>query len=404
MTRSASAVVAEKSQKSDWWRTALGEYPTGVAIITGRDPETGTPVGLVVGSFSAVSDDPPIISFMATRASRTYELLRRGGEIGVSVLGAEHEQLCREFARDPGKRFQTGDWVETTNGCLRLADSVVWFGASIRQAVEAGDHDVVLADVSSFGVGAGEAGLPLIFLKGGYGSFAVPSLEFNPQAVGISVRQADAIRHAVDRVARELNVFCFIATVAKESVIVLSAANVSETEGASVIGQAFPFAAPLASVLAAWGSEERVKIWEENSRHLLGVVDRPHMRRMLDQVRERGHSVSVGESVGAAFDVIAGNPESRYADFSRLWLEMDREDRELADSDRPHEHVQAIAVPVFGADGHAEFELYLSGLGRGLSPERFEEIRRRAVQVAAELTASFGGRVPSDYPVPTPGA
>jgi len=49
------------------FRRVLGHYPTGVSVITSLDP-TGAPVGLVVGSFTSVSLNPPWSpSRMATR-------------------------------------------------------------------------------------------------------------------------------------------------------------------------------------------------------------------------------------------------------------------------------------------------------------------------------------------------
>lgn len=391
-------VLAAKTKKSQWWRAVLGEYPTGVALITGRHPDSGESIGMVVGTFAAVSEEPPIISFMPSSSSYTWGLLRRSGSFCVNVLGAGHEALCRAFARGPEERFTTGEWLETASGDPRLADALAWFDAGVRDVVPAGDHDIALGDVRGFGVGAGDAGMPLIFLKGGYGTFTIPSLEFSPRGVGGSLRQAEAVRKAVDSVAAELGLLAFIATVVKDSIVVLAAANVGGAEGAALVGQSFPFAAPIAPVFAAWSAPDRRKVWEESSRHLLGVVDRPFMEGMLERVRERGYAVSVGDSLGTPFDAIVGDPDSKPSDYSRLWAEIDRDFRSLAEPETLHEHVHAIQVPVFNADGVTELELFISGFDLPMTPERFGEIRRRAVAAAARLSEEIGGRVPEGYP------
>ncbi|MFX8512227.1 flavin reductase family protein, partial [Acinetobacter baumannii] len=44
------------------FRSVLGAYPTGVAVITAVDAD-GRRHGLVVGSFTSISLDPPLVGF-----------------------------------------------------------------------------------------------------------------------------------------------------------------------------------------------------------------------------------------------------------------------------------------------------------------------------------------------------
>ncbi len=60
-------------------RETLGHYPTGVAVVTAI-AEDGNPAGMVVGTFSSVSLDPPLIAFFPPRtraASRSSGRLDR---------------------------------------------------------------------------------------------------------------------------------------------------------------------------------------------------------------------------------------------------------------------------------------------------------------------------------------
>ncbi|WP_028922167.1 flavin reductase family protein [Pseudonocardia acaciae] len=150
------------------WRAVLGEYPTGVAIISALGTD-GRPHGLVVGTFSSVSMNPPLVSFMAMRGSRAYRASAGCDRFRVSVLGSRHEQLCRSFASaDPERRFEVGRWRLDADGIPGLEDAVLWVRCRRLRTIAAGDHDIVLGEVEDLGSGPG--GTPMLFHRGRYGS------------------------------------------------------------------------------------------------------------------------------------------------------------------------------------------------------------------------------------------
>lgn len=394
-TQSKPASSLPGTAKSQWWRTVLGEYPTGVTLITSLD-EDGEPVGMVVGTFSAVSEEPPMITFLPTARSFTAGKIIANGRFVANVLGSGHETLCREFARGSEHRFEHGVFDSTDAGIPRLRDAVAWFEGSICGVVPAGDHNIVLADVTALGVGDGSCGLPLIFLKGGYGSFTVPSLQFDLHGFGEQLRLVDAMTPLMEEYAHEANVECILSTVVRDSVVVLAAANLRPDHGlSSMLGMSFPFAAPLSPALATWSTDEKLKLWTENSRHLIGRVDRPVLEAMRDRVRERGYAVSLGRTMDEAFDVIVVNPETSRAELAALWTQVHEEYTALAESDHWYAEVSSFQVPVFDAESNAVVELVVSGFGPGASRERFDAITQGAIATAARLTESIGGRMPA---------
>lgn len=377
----------------------LGEYPTGVSLISSIDPESGNQLGMVVGTFSAVSEEPPLISFMATRSSYNYGRIREAGTFTASILGAGHEDLCRAFARGSDDKFDRGVWSETTSGLRRLQDAVAWFDAEIIDSVEAGDHDIVIARVTEFGVGNGDAGMPLLFLKGGYGSFTVPKLEFNALDFGEELRLLEVARAEVDSLAERVGGEAFVATVAKDSVVVLARANVGASSPTTeFIGQAFPFAAPVASVFAVWSAPERVKLWEENSRHLLGEVNRVFLADLFDRVRSRGYAVTVGEAMDESFDRIVGNPDAPHSEISQLWQRLAAQYVSLTTGDDWHINVAALQAPIFSADATTRFELFVTVPEPFDSAQEFEEYTDAVLAAAARITEATGGNFPADYP------
>lgn len=388
-----------KNEKSAWWRTVLGEYPTGVTLLTSRD-ENGNDLGMVVGTFSAVSENPPLIGFMSTRTSYNAGLIRQNGTFCANVLGFGHEDLCRAFASHEPERFALGEWERSELGNSRLVDAVAWFEGKITQVVEAGDHDIVIAEVTGLGLGDGSAGLPLLFLKGGYGSFTVPSLNFDMSGFASRLRLAENVRAVVQSLADETGTECLLSTLADDSVVVLTAANLLPHRIRSgLVGMVFPFAAPMGSALAAWGPGDRLKLWRENARHLLGQVDRPLLEGLLASVRQRGYAVSVGNTMAESFDDAAVDPNTTRADLSRLWEAVAADTRQTLDPRAPLTGVSSLQFPVFDADGHTQFELVVSGMAADTDDESFKVVVDRAIAAAAHLTQLGGGRLPAEFPV-----
>ncbi|WP_020501680.1 flavin reductase [Sciscionella marina] len=363
----------------NWWRTVLGEYPTGVTIIGSFD-ETGAAVGMVVGTFSAVSQDPPLVGFSPARSSYTWDLVRRNGRFVANVLGHEHEGLCRAFfAAGYPERFAGGDWRRTPAG-PRLGDAPVWFECIIREVHPAGDHDLVVAEVTEFGLGDHGAGMPLLFLNGGYGTFSASGQAFDAQRFIDRLRMADAVSDRVERFAGEHGVRALLATVAGDSVCVLAGSGPYAGTRMS-----FPFAAPVASTLAAWGAEEQYRAWLENARHLVGTVDRQGLVRVLDRVRERGYALSHGELMGAEFDRVVTDPSTSRAQLSRLWQNTHRASVRAVDREEEHRTATSIQLPVLDSSGHAVLELVVEDFDPLPDRAGFEELLAAARSTAAEL-------------------
>ena len=103
MTTAAEPVRSEAPDPQQY-REVMGHYPTGVAVVTGTSPE-GDPIGMVVGTFTAVSLDPPLVAFMPTTTSGTYALMKDSPSFCVNVLAHDPLELCRLMAVPrPGNR------------------------------------------------------------------------------------------------------------------------------------------------------------------------------------------------------------------------------------------------------------------------------------------------------------
>lgn len=152
------------------FRDALGNHPTGVALITAIDAG-GDPIGMVVGTFNSVSLDPPLVSFMPDRGSKTFARLRECTSFCVNVLAADQGSLVGGWRGS--ESFSTVDWHTAPSGSPVLDDAVVWIDCEPHDTVEAGDHFIVMGAVTSLGVQRPTS--PLLFFQGDFGAFAPTS-------------------------------------------------------------------------------------------------------------------------------------------------------------------------------------------------------------------------------------
>ncbi|GHE90109.1 monooxygenase [Amycolatopsis deserti] len=151
------------------FRRALSHYPTGVCVIT-----AGTGVSMVVGTFTSVSLDPPLVGFLPDRASTSWPRIRETGRFCANVLAAGSEGLCRDFVRKAPDRFAVHGLPGPAPFGPRLSGTVLRVGCDIEAVRPAGDHELVLGRVRALEVEP-EAGEPMVFLRGRYAAAAVPA-------------------------------------------------------------------------------------------------------------------------------------------------------------------------------------------------------------------------------------
>jgi len=292
--------VDELTTSPQEFRRALAHYPTGVAVVTAVGPD-GSPVAMVVGTFTSVSLEPPLVGFLADKGSASWQGIKAAGHFCVSVLGAGQEHVCRAFATKSPDRFEHATEV-TLAGRPRLQDAVLWVDCEIHEVLPAGDHDFVLGRVRHLGVGE-ESGLPLLFLRGGYGAPKIASLQAEAPGLGPVLRLADAVRPEIESVARELGVECIVLAVVDREVVMVAAAGIESAVGSSRthVGSSFPLAAPLAPVFLAWAGQEEQRRWVAEGNRLAGEDVSDVAMEALDAVRSRGHEIVTGRDVSNRF-------------------------------------------------------------------------------------------------------
>lgn len=151
------------------FRHVLGHYPTGVCVVTAM-PADGKPVGLVVGSFTSVSLDPPLVGFLPDRSSTSWPKVQAAGHFCVNVLAANQRATCGAFASKAEDKFAGIPYRLSEHGVPILENAVAWIDCTLHAVHEAGDHFIALGEVKALDVEKPQS--PLLFYRGGYGQFS----------------------------------------------------------------------------------------------------------------------------------------------------------------------------------------------------------------------------------------
>ena len=149
------------------FREVLGHYPTGVSIVTGVHPD-GNVTALVVGTFTSVSIDPPLVAFLPGRGSGPVARLRECPSLCINVLTSGQAQMVGDVAARRQDKLAGVEWHPAPSGAPILAGSLAWLDVRLTDLVEAGDHWIALCEVRDLAVM--NARDPLLFLRGGFGA------------------------------------------------------------------------------------------------------------------------------------------------------------------------------------------------------------------------------------------
>ncbi|WP_229853305.1 flavin reductase family protein [Streptomyces violascens] len=129
------------------FRDAMAGVCAPVTIVT--TSERGSPYGVTVSAFASVSLRPAMVSVALDRSSRVLARILAKGRFGVNVLGRDQDELARIFAGPSPDRFAASEapWRHD-HGLPRLAGAAGWIVCELGSTVEAGDHLLLLGDVT----------------------------------------------------------------------------------------------------------------------------------------------------------------------------------------------------------------------------------------------------------------
>lgn len=141
-------------------RHAFAQFPSGVAVMA-VDID-GVKHALVASSFMVgVSLDPCLGAVAVQKTSETWPLIKEAGSLGVSILGKGQNDLTRKLAsKNRAERFEQVAIEVGDQGAVFIRGAALWLECSVYEVSEAGDHWMVLLEVTRLGVGENE---PLVW-------------------------------------------------------------------------------------------------------------------------------------------------------------------------------------------------------------------------------------------------
>ncbi|MEC3978017.1 flavin reductase family protein [Amycolatopsis sp. H20-H5] len=277
------------------FRETLGHYPTGVAVVTAV-ADDGNLVGMVVGTFSSVSLDPPLIAFFPATNSNSFAYLRTAAAFCVNVLASDQESLCRQFATGGAGKFDGVCWRPGPLGSPILEDAVSWIECTFEDIRETGDHYIVVGHVHELAVA--RSTLPLLFFQGGYGRFSPGSFIATPDPDLIQAAQlAEAIRYRVEDLSSELGVNCGILVKIRGDAVQVLAANGGSVAEPFPLGHRQPIIPPLGAAFLVHSTPSEIEAWLQRAPED-GHSRRDLYRAQLNKVRECGYSLLLAAEPG----------------------------------------------------------------------------------------------------------
>jgi flavin reductase (DIM6/NTAB) family NADH-FMN oxidoreductase RutF len=167
MEQSRPAQLAQEGDPKDdhrGFRRALGQFATGVAVMTARSGDKLA--GVTANSFTSVSLDPPLVLWSLELRAQSLPVFREASHFAVNVLAADQVPHSTRFARPSPDKFAAADWTPGRSGVPLLSGVAAHFECVREREHEGGDHVIFVGRVEHYARFDREI---LLFAHGRYG-------------------------------------------------------------------------------------------------------------------------------------------------------------------------------------------------------------------------------------------
>jgi flavin reductase (DIM6/NTAB) family NADH-FMN oxidoreductase RutF len=147
------------------FRHLLGQYATGVAIVTAQD-SCGTRVGVTINSFTSVSLRPQLVSFSLARTLRSLPGFLENEHLAINILAADQRELSVKFATSSADKWDGAPTTPGHYGAPLIEHALANLECQRHILVDGGDHLIFLCHLLRFRLGAERE--PLLFFRGNY--------------------------------------------------------------------------------------------------------------------------------------------------------------------------------------------------------------------------------------------
>lgn len=156
---------------------SLGQFKQGMRRLGGAvnivtSCHDGVWAGLTATAVTSLSAEPPRLLACINRQGSTYDIISRGRNLAVNVLGVNHKDLAMRFAGMGGipetERFDKKEWSADNHRPPILGNALVSFDCDIDSILDVGSHGVVIGIIRSVSIPGDEQYSPLCYADGGW--------------------------------------------------------------------------------------------------------------------------------------------------------------------------------------------------------------------------------------------
>ena len=254
-----------------------------------------------------------------------------------------------------GRQARRHPLASLGHGTPIIEDTVAYIDCVIVAVHDAGDHEIVIGQV--LGLDVVSQTNPLLFFRGGYGSFIPRSLAAGDADLYEQLRLVDLARPHMEWLAGTCDTEVTAISLVRDELVLTAAAGRAKTAQAPTrVGQRVPFMPPLGGVFAAWGDDDLRGKW-------LGRLDADATAEQLeaqreapDRIRARGYSIALGHTRGERLESLSTRVNLKEPGVSAETLKTVI--REVSAgynaedvSDTEEHELRSLSAPVFGPDG-----------------------------------------------------
>ncbi|MFA3789942.1 flavin reductase [Aliiglaciecola sp. SL4] len=157
-------MTTTKFDKRDF-RTALGQFPTGVTVITTVD-DNGAPIGCTASSFNSVSIDPALVLWSIDKGAFSKSIFANAEYFAINVLSENQVETSNKFAGRGEDKFKDVSFTEGLGGAPLLEGCGAQFECKTWNVYEGGDHLIIVGEVLKYN--HDDSLTPLAFSRGSY--------------------------------------------------------------------------------------------------------------------------------------------------------------------------------------------------------------------------------------------
>jgi len=373
------------------FRDVLGHLPSGVVAITAVAAD-GEPTGMVVGTFTSVSLDPPLVAFFVDQKSTSFPRMREAGVFCANILSARQEPICRALAARGGQKFVDVEWHPAESGAPILEGAVAWVDCDIDSVSEAGDHFIVIGRVRHLSISTPT--IPLLFFQGGFGGFAPGSLALDSRA-GLfdSLRTVERVRAGMEALALELGADCFAHALSGGNITVVAAAYAPRgSRTYPRVGFHIPLVPPWAEPFLAWAPAEQLAAWVHQLRQdSRGRYDVDAVYSNILEIREAGWAFTVRTAVeddGGLLEALVryGYTPAIERELADLIRSVGKHGDHSSLEELPAGAVRTLCAPVLDSNGQLALMLALHNLPTDLPAKHARTYLERLLELTASAT------------------